>query len=285
MTPAALGGLARLPRAARRAARALLADPAEFITRVAAELRALTERNHPDFTYVVDENWEAELHDYLGAETSCSSAAELAPLWEDVVGTLAAAGVAAGPMSYLGWNDGDPAFIRAIWCLIRHLSAHRVVETGVAHGVTSRFVLEALARNGGGHLWSIDLPPQLHPELHWQIGLAVDARLRDHWTLVAGSSRRRLPGLLKDVGSIDLFVHDSLHTEFNVLFEMHQAWKALRPGGAIVVDDIDANPGFHAFCMAVPHARSWVCQSAPLRPDYRRSDDKGKFGIVMKEKK
>jgi predicted O-methyltransferase YrrM len=278
VTPAALGGLTRLPKAAR----ALLADPAEFVTRVAAEFRNLRERGRPGVTYVVDDNWEAELHHHLGAPAPCGSEAELQPLWQDVVDILAAAGVSAGPMSYLGWNDGDPAFVRAIWCLVRHLNAHRVIETGVAHGVTSRFVLEALARNGGGHLWSIDLPPQLHPELHWQIGLAVVSGLRDHWTYIAGSSRRRLPRLLKEVGAIDLFVHDSLHTEFNVLFEMHQAWKALRPGGAIVVDDIDANRGFHTFCTSVRHARAWVCQSAPLRPDYRRSDDKGKFGIVFK---
>lgn len=278
MTLAALSGLVRLPRAAR----ALLADPAEFITRIAAEFRTRLERGRPGFTYVADDNWEAELHYHLGVQIPCAGEAELSPIWQDVVGTLAAAGVKAGPMSYLSWNDGDPAFVRAIWCLVRHLNARRVIETGVAHGVTSRFILEALARNGGGHLWSIDLPPQLHPELHWQIGLAVDARLRDQWTYLAGSSSRRLPGLLKDVGAIDLFVHDSLHTEFNVLFEMHQAWRALRPGGAIVVDDIDANRGFHSFCMLVPHARSWVCQSAPLRPDHRRSDDKGKFGIVIK---
>ena len=62
-------------------------------------------------------------------------------------------------MSYSGWNDGDPGLTRAIWCLIHHLAASQVVETGVAHGVTTRLVLEALQRNGGGRLWSIDVPP------------------------------------------------------------------------------------------------------------------------------
>jgi hypothetical protein len=80
-----------------------------------------------------------------------------------------------------------------------------VVETGVAHGVTSRFVLEALTRNGGGHLWSIDLRPPAHPELHWHIGIAVDQHSRGHWTYVAGSSRRRLIPLLKRVGIIGPF--------------------------------------------------------------------------------
>ncbi len=70
-----------------------------------------------------------------------------------------AKGIRAGPESFQWWNDGDAGLVRAIWCLMRHLRPKNVVETGVAHGVTSRFILEALKRNGDGHLWSIDLPP------------------------------------------------------------------------------------------------------------------------------
>jgi predicted O-methyltransferase YrrM len=278
LTQVALSTLARLPKVAR----AVITNPAEYITRAISAVRELPERNRPAWPYVVDSKWEEELHVYLGHQMPCSSVDELKPVWRDVFDTLAARGVTAGPMSYLGWNDGDPEFVRAIWCLVRHLGAQRVVETGVAHGVTSRFVLEALARNGGGHLWSIDLPPPAHPELHWHIGIAVDPHSREHWTYVAGSSRRRLSPLLKKVGTIDLFIHDSAHSESNVLFEMNHGWAALRPGGAIVVDDIDANWGFQKFCNTKPLARAWVCQSAPIRPDHRRVDDKGKFGIIFK---
>jgi Methyltransferase domain len=270
--------LARLPRVAR----AVIANPAEYITRAISTVRELPERNQPACPYVVNSNWEVELHDCLDHKTPCGSADELEALWPDVFDTLAARGVTAGPMSYLGWNDGDPEFVRAIWCLARHLGAQRVVETGVAHGVTSRFVLEALARNGGGHLWSIDLPPPAHPEVHWYIGIAVEPHLRERWTYVAGSSRRRLIPVLERAGTIDLFIHDSAHTASNVLFEMSHAWIALRPGGAIVVDDIDANWGFRRFCEGMPLAQAWVCQSAPIRPDHRRVDDKGKFGIILK---
>jgi hypothetical protein len=278
LTQPELSAFARLPKVAW----AVVTNPAEYVTRAASALRELPDRNRPACPYVVDRDWEAELHEHLGSQLPCGSAEELAPLWRGVLETLAARGVTAGPMSYLGWNDGDPEFMRAIWCLTRHLGARHVIETGVAHGVTSRFVLEALARNGGGQLWSIDLPPPAHPDLHWQIGIAVEPCLREHWTYIAGSSRRRLPGLLRTVGTIDLFIHDSAHTGSNVLFEMHRAWTALRPGGAAVVDDIDANWGFHDFCKTTPHARAWVCQSAPIRPDHRRVDGMGKFGIVIK---
>jgi hypothetical protein len=56
-----------------------------------------------------------------------------------------------------------------------------------------------------------------------------------------GSSRRRLPKLLSELDQIDLFIHDSLHSERNVRFELDRAWTKLRPGGAIIVDDVDAN--------------------------------------------
>ena len=208
--------------------------------------------------------------------------AEFDSLWVEVLAEMTGKGIAAGPMSYLGWNDGDRGLDRAIWCLTRHLKPTQVVETGVAHGVTSRFVLEALARNGGGHLSSVDLPPQLHPEIHDQIGVAVSDRLRSNWTYIKGSSRRRLPGLLRQIGPIDLFIHDSKHSADNVLFELRLAWASLRPGGALVVDDIDANDGFRVFCSSVPTCDAWVCEAEPIRPDERRSNFKGYFGIVAK---
>ena len=195
---------------------------------------------------------------------------------------LEAKGVRAGPESFKGWNDGDAGFVRAIWCLVRKLRPRNVLETGVAHGLTSRFILEALERNGSGHLWSIDRPP-MEREWRGQIGIAVDRRFHHRWSYILGSSRRRLPGVLSRLGEIDLFVHDSLHSERNVRFEMDRAWVALRPGGAIVVDDIDVNRGFHSFTECVSGFRSLICEAEPLRPDLRRFNKKGMFGIIQKE--
>jgi hypothetical protein len=276
---AAAGRLPSLDRA-RRVLAALAADPVEFYTRVASDLSERPERDVRP--YVVDKAWDAQLHRHFGQSTPCQTAADATTVWNDILARMSHRGIAAGPMSYLGWNDGDFGLARAAWCLARHLNATKVVETGVAHGVTSRFVLEALARNGGGHLWSIDLPPLTHPELHDQIGVAVDERLRDSWTLIRGSSRRRLPGLLKRTGPIDLFIHDSKHSTQNVLFELRLAWAALRPGGAVVVDDVDVNNGFRRFCEIIPYARAWVGEAEPARPDERRANRKGYFGVILK---
>jgi hypothetical protein len=40
--------------------------------------------------------------------------------------------------------------------------------------------------------------------------------------------------LLSCLGRIDLFIHDSLHSERNVRFELDRAWAALRPNRSIV---------------------------------------------------
>jgi hypothetical protein len=267
---------------ARRAVAALASDPVDFCTHVAGEVSEWPDRGRPVRPYLADDDWDARLHAHLGQSAPCEFAVQGAPIWTDILARMNRQGLTAGPMSYLGNNDGDLGLARAVWCLTRHLRATKVVETGVAHGVTSRFVLEALARNGGGHLWSIDRPPMLHPELHSQIGVAVDDNLRKNWTYIRGSSRHRLPGLLKRIAPIDLFIHDSRHTTGNVLFELNRAWSCLRPGGALVVDDIDANNGFRQFREILRHARAWVCEAEPVRPDERRANRKGYFGILMK---
>ena len=68
-----------------------------------------------------------------------------------------------------------------------------MVETGVGSGVTTSFILQALAANGEGHLWSIDLPPIGAEQF---AGSFVPQALRSRWTLLRGRSRDLLPQLL-----------------------------------------------------------------------------------------
>jgi Methyltransferase domain len=259
----------------------LAADPVETWTTILDSYVAERERRGPQCPYEPDLGWERQLHEVLGMRWPCDEAREFWELWPQVIGELEAKGIRAGPESFQWWNDGDAGLVRTIWCLTRHLRPKNVVETGVAHGVTSRFILEALKRNGSGHLYSIDLPP-LERSWHEQIGAAVGEGHVDRWTYIKGSSRRRLPELLSDLGQIDLFIHDSLHSTRNVRFELDQIWPALAPKGAIVVDDVDANWGFHSFTQTVRRQFSLICAAEPLRPDFRRFNEKGLFGVILR---
>jgi len=264
----------------KKAVAALIRDPIEAWIKLGEYVDLPREQRKPACEYVAEEDWEHRLHRCLGVAWPCEELSEFNALWPDVIGPLKREGVRVGPESFGPWNDGDPAFVRAVWCLIRHLRPSKIVETGVAHGVTSRFILEALEKNGAGHLWSIDLPP--NAILEKEVGVAVAGRRHDRWSYIKGSSRRRLPALLSELGQIDLFIHDSLHTERTVRFEVDRAWAVLKPGGAVVIDDIDVNWGFRSFVKAFPNYPSLICEAEPLHPDLRRFNKKGLFGVVLK---
>jgi len=253
--------------------RQLVHDPVDTYYKALSRWHERNERHTPHCYYESNEDWRQQLG------VSDHDREETHRLSRSIQATLTAKGIRPGPESYLFWNDGDPAFTQAIWCLIRRLHAVKIVETGVAHGVTSRFILEAL--EGRGHLWSVDLPPSWAPSLHHEVGAAVLDRLSQEWSLIVGRSQRRLPPLLNKIAPIDIFVHDSHHSKYNMLFEMTQGWRALRPGGAMVVDDIDLNTAFEEFSQTIV-GEKLVCEAEPIRPDTRRFNQKGLFGILIK---
>jgi Methyltransferase domain len=267
----------------KRLATALAQDPAGLIDKLQDRIVQKWEYRHPVHYHDANPDWERKLHQWLGADWPCSEQSEFLALWPEAVEYVRTQGIDVGPASFAGFNDGDTALVRAIWCLVRHLKPQQVVETGVAHGFTSRMILEALTRNGAGKLSSIDRPP-LDPGTRARVGIAVPPELRNRWELLAGSSRQCLPGVIGRLGAIDLFVHDSLHTERNVRFELDRAWAALRPGGAMVIDDIDSNAGFGSFRSTFSGFRSLVCEAEPVRPDGRRFNGKGLFAVVLKDR-
>jgi Methyltransferase domain len=266
--------IARLPprlRWAAGVAKLTLHEPADGLDRVLARARNLAAGQPQRHQYAVDPDWQPSLHRQLGLAWPCAACREFDQLWPQIVEQAREHGLALGRGTYGGWDDADSGFARAVWCLAIHTSPAKVVETGVARGVTSRVILEALDRTGTGHLWSIDLPA-MDPSLHHEIGAAVPQDLRTRWTYISGTSRRCLPRLLRDVGPIDLFVHDSSHTERNVRFELDQAWRGISRG-AIVADDVDQSRAFSYFTASVPGHASLVADA---------DDASAQFGIALK---
>jgi hypothetical protein len=226
-------------------------------------------KGNPD--YPVDEDWERHLHGLLGAPWPCPESGRADELVAEIQSRLAAQGLDYGRYTYGGYSDADTSLSRAVWCTVRHTRAEAVIETGVARGITSRIVLEAMRENQRGHLWSIDLPHPFDHQLHTQTGAAVTDACRARWTYIEGSSSQRLPELIASLGHLDLFIHDSLHTAKNTLFEMGQAASVMRHG-VMLVDDISTHRGFSAFARREPRYQTIVGPSA---------DRKGLFGIAV----
>jgi hypothetical protein len=218
----------------------MLRHPVESVTRVRqrTELRRFHEDNRID--YGASARWEQELHLRLRVNTGCPDRAGFDEVYDDLERLL--------PRFPYG-GDADAAFARALWCIARHSRPEKVVETGVARGVSSRFILEALAANGSGHLWSVDLPPLLEG-FHASVGAAVPAAARARWTYIRGSSRRELPRLFAAIAPIDVFVQDSIGTRPTVLAELGLAWGALRPEGLLVVNAVNRSDALADFLAA-----------------------------------
>jgi len=138
--------------------------------------------------------------------------------------------------------DSDLTLARCLYLMCRALTPSVVVETGVANGMTSAFILQALAVNNRGVLHSIDLP--LPPKMVKQtIGTLIPEELRSRWRLHLGSSRRVLPKIVRTEG-IDMFIHDSLHTYKNMKREFQVVWPRIRSSGVLVSDDVETNIAF-----------------------------------------
>ncbi len=174
---------------------------------------------------------------------------------------------------------GGPA-AEVLYLFARAVRPSVLVETGVELGVSSAYFLQALADNGVGELWSIDLPfvgaghtnadgrfDAAHVNSTGDVGRAVPDRLRSRWHLSLGDARELLPAL-SPPAPWDLFFHDSEHTRAHMLWEFETAWPRMRPGGYLLSDDIPENDAFSTFANSVGRRPFlWLRRGAVRKPE------------------
>lgn len=145
-----------------------------------------------------------------------------------------------------------------LYNLVLKYKPNIVIETGVAQGISSRFILEALKKNNHGILISVDLPNYVesgkinsdgqfdgvHVKKDLGVGWLVPEELKDRWELYLGDAKSILPSIKEDA---DIFVHDSDHSYGHMMFEFEFASKHLSENGILVSDDIGWNSSFNDF--------------------------------------
>jgi predicted O-methyltransferase YrrM len=186
----------------------------------------------------------------------------------------------------LGTNPGGraDAYSEVLYVALRILRPTSVVETGVALGYSSAYLLQALHDNGSGTLHSIDLPTvdpagrvdrdgvcdRTHVRVAGETGAVVPDDLRDRWKLTLGPSDPLLVQLFDTLGTVDVFFHDSEHSYENMMWEYKVAWPRIRPGGYLLTDDVPRNRAFDEFVASVG-----------VRP-YRWFGPKGRRGAIRR---
>jgi len=128
--------------------------------------------------------------------------------------------------------------IVTLYVICRFLRPDVVIETGVANGVSSLIILNALHMNNKGLLYSIDVPDSSILPSRKDVGWLVPQKFRDRWKLIFGRSSEILPPLLNETKNVDVFFHDSEHTYNNMIYEYRTVWPFIRKGGILLSDDI-----------------------------------------------
>lgn len=218
--------------------------PIEAVYRLLGQLeqrRVDADRQAARGAYAPDPDWETHLREHLG---------ERVPLALDYFETTWRRIEERARGLRVESHDGDAALARAAWMVVRAMGARRAAETGVARGVSSSVILEALTPVPEARLWSIDLP-LLSEEWAPVRASAVPEEMRHRWTYLRGPSRVLLPKLLRRIAPIDLFVQDSRSTVPTATFEFDTAWAALRPGGFLIANSVDRSLAFSSFVKRV----------------------------------
>lgn len=144
------------------------------------------------------------------------------------------------------------------YAVIRAFQPTIVVETGVANGVSSTYILLALQKNGHGTLYSIGLDDPQYLPAGKSLGWVIPQEFRSRWKLLIGDSRTVLPELLGEISFTDIFIHDSLHTHEHMLWEYRIAYPHIRPGGLLFSDDAEWNSAFPEFALEVAAPRAKI---------------------------
>ncbi len=152
-------------------------------------------------------------------------------------------------------TSADPYATKVVlqYALVRALKPEIILETGVASGVSSSYILLALKANGKGTLHSIEIADTRFLPPGRQNGWIIPDWLRERWKLHVGDSRVLLGQIAAQIAPLDMFIHDSLHTHDHMSFEFETAFPFLRPGGLLLADDALWNSAFSNFA-ALVHA-------------------------------
>jgi predicted O-methyltransferase YrrM len=192
--------------------------------------------------------YKNKLSDFLGVKPE-----ETAKLYKEINSSDLMCDIAVrtgARRGFFGFNMCMVLRAPTLYCLCRLLKPDVVVETGVADGFSSAFILCALEANNKGRLYSIDLPNQIGQEIKGgrQTGWLVPENLLDRWELLLGDSKIELPKLSARLKNIDIFYHDSDHSYENMTFEFNVVFPFVIKNGLIVSDDITDNGAFDDFC-------------------------------------
>jgi predicted O-methyltransferase YrrM len=223
-----------------------------------AEIRKLARRNNK----VPRKLWRQILLDAMAEARTVPGFDQVMERKDFIESYMADLGRRHGAHYLAGWvNMSDAQFL---YWIVRRLKPRMILQTGVSNGLSSAFMMLALAKNGAeGRLHLIDVPAIFNPaDPAWtrsgtvygfvipegkSSGWMIPDRYRDRCTVEIGDAKVLLPAAVDRLDRVDMFYHDSDHSYDHMTFEFEQAWRKLAPGAVVVADDIAWNASLWEF--------------------------------------
>lgn len=161
-----------------------------------------------------------------------------------------------------GWVDMNDALF--LYWLVRQTRPRRILQCGAFNGLSSAFMMLALAKNGpDGRLSIIDQPNVFDSQdPQWRIeGKAYGAvvpegkcsawmvpdQYGDRCNLSTGDVGSLLPKAIDSVDGIDFFYYAADHTYRGMMWAFESAKRKLHPGGVVVAVDVAWNASLWDF--------------------------------------
>lgn len=146
-----------------------------------------------------------------------------------------------------------------LYCIIRYLQPETVLETGIANGISSYYMLSALNKNGKGDLHSVDIDSN--------VGGLLRESERSRWRLHIlnkKSARAQFKAVVASLPAIDIFIHDSDHSYNGQMSEYEAVYNKITGNGILFSDDIDFSYAFKDFSVRVKCNPSFLVTSTKV---------------------
>ncbi len=158
--------------------------------------------------------------------------------------------------------DCEKGMASFLYASILTIRPNIVVETGVASGISTNVIMQALEKTGG-KLHSFDVDERC--------SRIYDGSGDWNFHLLKRNLKRSLKSEIKSIGPIDYWIHDSNHGYSWQSYEYQLATEMLAPKGILISDDIDASTAW-----GLLHKSPFIFGGAVF-------DSRKMFGVALKK--
>ena len=133
---------------------------------------------------------------------------------------------------------GNNYAVEIIYFLMINFKPNIILETGVAAGLSSRCILEAIKKNGNGSLYSSDFPYFRLNDPEKYIGIMVPENLKKNWRLEILGDDKNIKKFKLEINHADIILYDSDKRYSGKTKFFKSVSSLIKPNTIIVVDDL-----------------------------------------------